>query len=124
MCILLVEDEWSVLIDMAEALEAQDYEVMTAIDGAEAIALAQSSGTRLTCLVTDLKLSGLLDGKELVEEMRISHPTITVIMTAQDAAVSADWLRQHRAHLLPKPYLADELLAMVRRLVERPGRII
>jgi DNA-binding response OmpR family regulator len=80
--VLIVDDEPLFLSSVAEGLRSldADYDVLTAADGREAVAIAESRP--LDLVVTDLKMPEL-DGFELIRYLLENHPgTPVIVMTA------------------------------------------
>jgi two-component system, cell cycle sensor histidine kinase and response regulator CckA len=73
--ILLVDDDASVLNMLSRALTS--YELMTARDGAEALAVA--NGKPLDLLITDY-LMPVMTGDELIERMRAARPDLKCLV--------------------------------------------
>src|ERR1051325_11428216 len=72
--VLIVEDEESIRVGVAEALRAAGYEVLQASDGISGLATARRPGIRIVLL--DLMLPKL-DGMSVLKQLRQSHPTPT-----------------------------------------------
>ncbi len=90
--LLIVDDEESIRISLAEALANGSTEALTASNGTEAMALLGSEVIDLVLLDQKLKESGE-DGIEVLREIRKRHPdVVTIMMTAYgriDSAVEA-----------------------------------
>ena len=76
--ILIVDDEARVLLILAEALKrlGNDYEIVTASTGADALSEAKEGPFDL--LITDLKMAGM-GGTELTRSVRALCPDTAVI---------------------------------------------
>src|SRR6187549_1567154 len=116
--ILVADDEPGLREFVADALELDDHEVVTAPDGKAAAKLLDERSFEL--LVTDLKMPGL-DGMALLRKVRADQPEVEVIvMTAHgtvDNAVEA--MKLGAFEYLQKPISGpDELRLLVARAVE------
>ena len=122
MCILVVEDEPIVLMCAVDGLAGAGYEVMEAEHAVRAVELLEEWPEHFTMLITDHNLPPhAMTGADLVVHMRPAYPTIPmVIATATQALIADAFRREHRVHILPKPYAADELTAVVGRLLGPP----
>jgi len=86
--ILVVEDEPGIREFLAGALEDEGYEVATAGDVMEALALLHQRAYDL--LITDLRMPGALDGMDLVRRVRAETPEMeVVVLTAHGTIESA-----------------------------------
>jgi CheY-like chemotaxis protein len=114
MCVLLVEDDPTILLWVSESLRDAGHEVMTAADGPEAFALIEQWPGHFSVLVTDYTMPRGVTGADIVVRMRESFPAIPmVIATAALGAVSGEFQQRHRVHVLPKPYETQELVTIV-----------
>jgi len=114
MKILLVDDEARVLEGLERLLfERDDWEITTAISGADAIELLECS--RFDVLVSDMRMPGM-DGAELLGIARDRFPAVVrIVLSGQADDVAA--LRAARvAHqFLSKPCSADVFIPVVER---------
>jgi DNA-binding response OmpR family regulator len=121
--VLIVEDEESIRVGVAEALRAAGYEILQASDGISGLATARRPGIRIVLL--DLMLPKL-DGMSVLKQLRQSHPTLPVIvLTARGAEEErVAGLKAGADDYVVKPFSAKELVARVeavlRRSAERP----
>src|SRR5205823_4786336 len=76
--VLLVEDEAALLEIAREMLEAFNYRVVTASDGAEALALYEQRAREINVVVTDMMMP-VMDGAALVQELRRIQPQVKVV---------------------------------------------
>ena len=114
MKVLFVEDDDLVRTVGVDALEEAGFEVIEAATAEEALMRCEEHAADV--LVTDIMLSGQLDGWDVAEQCRQSNPTLPVVyMTGYS-------LRQHRpvpgSRLLHKPWKADEMINVVRNMAE------
>jgi len=102
---------------MAEVLADQGYRVLTAADGAAALAELRNNSVQL--VISDLRMPRT-DGLELMRKAKeISPETQFILMTAfgsMETAIEA--LRAGAADYLIKPVALDDLTAKVNRIVE------
>jgi DNA-binding NarL/FixJ family response regulator len=121
--LLVVDDEPNLLRAVAACLKAEDYEVSTARSGYEALMhLAQSVPD---LIISDIRMPGM-DGYKLARQLRASPRTALVpivFLTAKDE--TADRIEGFRAGIdayLTKPFEPDELIAVVRGILNRVER--
>ncbi len=120
--ILVVEDDETFRSLLQTILDDEGYEVVTATDGLEGLALIRRESFDL--VVTDLKMPGK-NGLELFRDTRQDlNPPLFVFITAfgrVDEAVSA--MKEGAVDFLTKPLEnPDVLLALVNRTIEGQGR--
>lgn len=118
MRILLVEDEPNAARMLAKGLREESYAVDLALDGEEALELAQVNDYDL--LILDVMLPGR-NGFEVCKELRDSESAVPVLMlTARDSLEDrVHGLDAGADDYLSKPFEFAELLARVRALLRR-----
>jgi two-component system, OmpR family, phosphate regulon sensor histidine kinase PhoR len=116
--ILLVDDEPSVLVTVAEILRLEGYEVQPVADGSAAIAAIREAHYDL--VLTDLRMKGI-DGLGVLAEVRKQSPnTVTVMMTGYGSVDSAlEALHLGAYDYLLKPVEVSGLKLAVQRSLER-----
>ena len=116
--ILVVDDDATILVSVAELLELEGYSVATATNGAEALELTRSLSPGLVLL--DMRMP-VLDGWGYAREVRHRglSPRIVIMTAAQDARRWADEIGADG--FIPKPFEADALLETVARMVGKPA---
>lgn len=121
--ILLVEDEFLVRLTIAEALEDGGYTVLQAADGAEAVALIDSS-PGLRGLVTDIRLGSGLDGWEVARHARVKYPSIAVVYATGDSAGEWSASGVPQSAILQKPFASSEIVTALANLLICPQNTI
>lgn len=111
--ILIVEDEAMVRAVAARALTRSGYEVLTAGDGEEALALLADEGV-IDLMISDVVMPGM-DGPTLVQRAREARPDLRVLFIS---GYAEEQLRGRvddpAATLLRKPFSVHELAEAVR----------
>jgi two-component system, cell cycle sensor histidine kinase and response regulator CckA len=118
--LLLAEDEPLVRDLMTHALRRFGYTVLVVENGADAVAVFTREAHRISLVVLDVimpKLGGWQAFKKL-EELRPDLKAIFVSGYAAEAAGIAELVAQGRAALMHKPFLAADLAARVRELLD------
>ncbi|MDP2897647.1 MAG: sigma-54 dependent transcriptional regulator [bacterium] len=116
--ILVVDDEQSMRIFLTNILLKENYSVVTASSGAEAV-------NRVTCDEPDVVLLDLrlpdMDGMTVLEKIKKALPAVPVIIiTAHGGVQSAvEAMKKGAYHYLTKPFKVDELLIMIERALDR-----
>jgi DNA-binding response OmpR family regulator len=116
--VLVIEYERKILRSLERGLQAEGYEVATAVTGEEGHRLATTQP--FDCLVLDLLLPGR-DGLEVLDDLRRAGSLVPVlILTARDAVEDrVIGLDAGADDYLVKPFAFAELLARLRVLLRR-----
>ncbi len=115
--IVVADDEKNIREGLAEALSIDGYNALPAADGAEALALVDSSDADL--VITDLRMPKL-GGTEVLKSIVSRYPSLPVIVltghgTIEDAVVA---MRAGAFDFLTKPVNLDHLSLLVKRALE------
>jgi DNA-binding response OmpR family regulator len=117
--ILIVDDEPTLLATLRFNLEREGFEVITASDGGEALALAET--VRPELILLDLMLPGM-HGFEICRALRKHTSVPIVILTARSDEIDRIvGLEVGADDYITKPFSMAELIARVRALLRRAG---
>jgi DNA-binding response OmpR family regulator len=117
--ILIVDDDTSLLVLLADQLRADGYEIATARDGDEALRRLQASWPDL--LIIDMMMPRM-DGLSLAREIKARADLPIIVLSAIDAGDSkADLLEEVAEDYVTKPYHYPELRARINRVMRRLG---
>jgi len=113
--ILLVEDDPLVRGHVSQQLESLGYAVISANDGASALAILEG-GAPCDLLFTDLMMPGGMNGRQLAEAARRLRPSLPVLYTSgyTETSVMRRGDLEPGVPLLQKPYRRAELAAKLR----------
>jgi CheY-like chemotaxis protein len=108
--ILVVDDEARVQTTAQMILQACGYEVITAGNGLEALALYKDRGHEIRAIVLDSSMPKL-SGPETLEALRRMNPDVRVLMSSGlfDGSPLAEIAPGAHIQFLPKPYSLLEL---------------
>lgn len=109
--ILVIDDELAICDIAKETLQAFGYRVITANDGAEAIALFAERKDEIRCVITDMVMP-YMDGPATIRALHKLDPAVKIIATS---GLKANGKTAEAAQLgiktfLQKPYTAEMLL--------------
>ena len=114
--VLVVDDEAAVRDITRQTLEAFGYRVITASDGAEAVAIVGRRPGEIDVVLTDFMMP-ILDGPSTIRALRHMDPNLRIVAASGlggngAVAKAAD---AGARHFIPKPYTAETLLTAVNR---------
>lgn len=119
--ILLVDDDPGILLAVKHALTAQGYEVTTATNGIEALDAFDRKPPELILLDMVLPLH---DGKEVCRYVLAQSPTPIIVLSIQGSEADiVSLLDLGVDDYLVKPFRMAELLARVRAVLRRAGKL-
>ena len=115
--ILVVEDDFLIRMTLTDSLQGEGFVVIEA-DSGEAALVQLRSDPSICLLLTDMQLSGALDGRALAEAIRAENLILPIIfMTGRpDRIGEVDPVREM---VICKPYLPSEVCAAARTMLAR-----
>jgi DNA-binding NtrC family response regulator len=115
MRVLLVEDEKTIAVTLADDLEAEGYEVRHIDDGAAAI--EELSQRSYDVVVTDVRLPGS-DGLSVLDAAKRARPDTEVLVMTAYATVehAVEAMRRGADDYIQKPFLNEHVLDRLRRI--------
>jgi CheY-like chemotaxis protein len=117
--ILVVDDEASVLSITSETLQTFGYRVLTATDGAEAVAIYAEHKHEIAVVLTDMSMP-IMDGSAEIRALMRINPAIKIV-------AASGFTENNRVtkvigagvkHFLTKPYTAGTLLKTMRAILD------
>ncbi|MCX9011250.1 MAG: MEDS domain-containing protein [Candidatus Methanoperedens sp.] len=116
--ILIAEDEASVLEITKATLEAHGYRVLTAGDGAEAIAVYAKNVEEIKVVLMDMMMP-IMDGPSSIRALRKINPGVKIIavsgLTENSKLTKITGDNVHG--FLPKPYTAERMLKAIHEVL-------
>jgi len=115
--VLLADDDRAVRRVFQYKLEKQGHDVTTADDGRQA--LEHLLGGRFDIVVSDIRMPEV-DGIELLEQVRQTHPDLKVILITAHATVqqAVQAVKLGAFDYITKPFEDDELFAVIDRAAQ------
>lgn len=118
-CLLLVEDERSLLNAFAHAFAKAGYEVLPATDVTSALTHWRSARERIALILSDVQMPGPLV-EELIATVREASPPVPILLMTGEIGGDderAARLRERADGFLRKPVRLDALKREVERLL-------
>ncbi len=117
--VLVVDDEHSQAEVLTMLLSLEGFEVAVATNGRDA--LAQLDRVQPDLIVTDYMMP-VMNGGEMAKLVRAApqHAKVPIVMTSANEARQVAQHSEHYDAFLRKPYLWDDLFAIIGRLLAPP----
>jgi DNA-binding NtrC family response regulator len=109
--ILVAEDEFIILVDLADQLRSCGYRVIECLDAAQAIAVL-ASREPVDLVFSDIQMPGPFDGHDLAHWVARHRPEVRVILTSGDSQVLSQAPADTVYTTVPKPYVHKDLFAI------------
>jgi CheY-like chemotaxis protein len=115
--ILVMDDDEPLRDLLVRALTGLGYDVESAGDGAEALALYPTG--RFDAVLLDLTVAGGMGGAEAAARLRALDPKVKLIVSSgySDAPVMADFRRYGFDAVIRKPWTLEQLADVVQNVV-------
>lgn len=122
--ILLVEDEIGLVASLEKELQFENYMVLVANDGIEALKIFEHNKKNIDLIILDWMLPKL-DGLGVLRRIRRKYSVPVIMLTARD--YSGDivaGLTGGADDYITKPFDIEELLARIKAVLRRPSQTI
>jgi CheY-like chemotaxis protein len=115
--ILVVEDDQLIQSLVEDTLGDGGFDTAIAASGEEALTLLQGHKDKYRALVTDINLTGTMDGWEVAQHAREIEPDFPVVYVS--GAAAADWTSKGvpNSIMLAKPFAPAQLVTAVANLL-------
>ncbi len=122
--VLVIDDEFSICHITQQTLETFGYRVLTASDGAEAVALYAQQAQQIAVVLTDMMMP-IMDGVATIQVLMRLNPSVKIIaasgIDSGDSFAKAAHAGVKRCLL--KPYTAEALLKVIREVLDQPATV-
>ena len=118
--VLVVDDDATVRLLIAEVLSENHYRLVEAADGPSALKVLESRNQRVDLMVTDVGLPGGMNGRQLADAARQLRPGLKILFItgyAENAAIGNGHLEPGMA-ILTKPFAMTAFANKVREILE------
>src|SRR5436190_8297812 len=123
--ILIIDDEPEIAEFASTILAEEDYKVIVARDGFEALKIFQQIHDQIGLIILDFFLP-VMDGDAVFEELKAINPSVNVVLSsgfAEQNKIGAMLAKGLRG-FMPKPYTPEKLLEQVKSTIEASHRPI
>ena len=108
--LLVVEDEVLIRLSVSDFLRNEGFIVIEAGSAREALTVLKARSD-VSLVVTDIRMSGALEGLDLIREIRRSFPAVKIV------TASAYQISEPVEATIAKPYALDRLLSVIKSLL-------
>jgi CheY-like chemotaxis protein len=113
--ILLVEDEALTIMDLGDVLEDGGYETVQCASAERALGILQARPD-ICGLITDVDLSGKVNGFELANAVSEARPTLPIVIVSGRAAPDPERIPAG-ARFISRPCTGEDILQQIRSLM-------
>jgi CheY-like chemotaxis protein len=114
--VLVTEDDPDVLAVAVETLRGLGYEVYSARNATEALAILQDD-MPIDVLFTDIVMPNGMNGVELGQEARRLRPNIRILLSSGYSRIS--FQTDTQTHFISKPYRTPELARQLASMIAK-----
>jgi PAS domain S-box-containing protein len=118
--VLVIDDEPTIRMLIAEVLAESGYAVIEAPDGPSGLRVLESNA-KIDLLITDVGLPGGLNGRQVADAARLTRPGLKVLFItgyAENAVVGRGRL-ENGMYVLTKPFQMEILAERIRDIIEK-----
>jgi CheY-like chemotaxis protein len=117
--VLIIDDEPTIRMLIADVLESAGYNAIETADGAAGLRVLES-GARIDLLITDVGLPGGMNGRQVADAGRVLRPDLKVLFItgyAENAVVGNGHL-DPGMQIVTKPFAIEELSEKIRQMID------
>jgi CheY-like chemotaxis protein len=122
--VLVVDDEAPIRSITQKMLAHFGFRVITAANGAEAVALYHQRQNEIAVVVMDMSMP-VMDGHTAIATLKAIHPDVAIIgASGLDTPLGSNGEHHGCRHFITKPYTAEVLLRALNDVLSTPPRTI
>ncbi len=112
--VLIVERDAKLRLLMKRLLEESGLDITECESGEAALATMLLRGSEVAMIFADVQLSGVMDGIDLAQEVKMRWPHLVVILTSGNASEHLNQVPPG-VEYMPKPWKALDVLTAAKR---------
>jgi len=113
--ILIVEDEALTIMDLGDVLEEGGYDTVQCASAERALSILQARPD-ICGLVTDVQLSGRVDGFDLASSVAQARPNLPILIVSGRASPDPERMPEG-AQFIARPCAGEDILARLKGLM-------
>ncbi|BCM20833.1 response regulator [Mesorhizobium sp. J8] len=117
--VLVVEDETMILLDLESALEEAGFEVVSAGNAADAMALFDADPAKFKALLSDIRLGPGPSGWEIARHVRQANITIPIVYISGDSAGQWGVEGVPNSIMITKPFFLPQVITAISTLLNQ-----
>ena len=117
--VLVIDDDPTIRMLVAEVLGDLSYAVIEAVDGPAGLKVLESNA-KIDLLITDVGLPGGMNGRQVADAARVGRPALKVLFItgyAENAVIGKGRL-ESGMFVITKPFQLDALARRIREIIE------
>ena len=117
--ILLVDDDEELLETTGAMLDFEDYRIVTAKSGPQALRIYREMGKEIALVILDYFLP-VMDGDVVFEQLKAMDPDVRVVLSSgfSEHAQLGNMLARGLRGFIPKPYTHERLIEQIRSVLD------
>lgn len=117
--VLLVDDDEDILKNTGEILDFEDYRIITANDGIEALQVYGRLGAKIDLVLLDYFLP-VMDGDAVFDGLKAINPKVRVVLSSGfgEQEKIGSMLARGLCGFIPKPYTHEKLIEQLRSILD------
>jgi CheY-like chemotaxis protein len=117
--VLLVDDDEDLLETTGAMLDFEDYRIVTAKTGPDALRIYREMGKEIALIILDYFLP-VMDGDVVFDELKAIDPEVRVVLSSgfSEQAQLGNMLARGLRGFIPKPYTHEKLIDQIRLVLD------
>ena len=120
--ILVIEDELAALSVLTKVLSSRGFKILTASDGESAVEIFGQYTEVVDIVLLDMGLPKM-SGKDVLIRIKAIKPSVKIVIASGyfESDLQADIAQDNVAAYIQKPYMLDNLIEVLRRVIPHPS---